>query len=304
MVIVLTSAVAAGGYARSYQKLPLPVTPLLPNTTGTSHHSEQWDPTSIMESRTTLPLDILQNIIDLLVDGNDGNIKPLLILSQTSKSMVPLCRKHLFSNLKLLRDLKSERFANLISKNPDIARYVKSLTFTVYNPISDDELNILDLLKKRSSLQTIILQTSGMDWNDFPESMQTSIVSLIQLPTISRLCLESFKGFPATAISGCSNLMHLDFRKVELAPPEVNHVIPRSKISKLETLHLKKKTYSLAALLNSANQHEGGPIVDFSRLQKALFDVESRSEIDLVNEVIKVTTRLDLLYLNTCVRGE
>jgi hypothetical protein len=258
-----------------------------------------------MDPRTTLPLDILQYIIDLLADENDGNIKSLLILSQTSKSMVPLCRKHLFSNLNLLRDLKSERFANLISKNPDIARYVRILNFRVYNPISDDELNILDLLKKRSSLQTIILQTSGMDWNDFPESMQSSIVSLIQLPTVSFLGLESFKGFPATAISGCSNLMHLEFIKVELAPPEVNQIIPRSKIPKPKTLYFNKKTYSLAALLNSANQHAGGPVVDFSRLRGAFFYVESRSEIDLVNGLIKMTTGLEYFFLTTtCGRGE
>ena len=58
------------------------------------------DPTSIMEMGT-LPLDILLYIIDLLAGGDDGDVKSLQILSQLCKSMVPLCRKHLFSSLLL-----------------------------------------------------------------------------------------------------------------------------------------------------------------------------------------------------------
>lgn len=66
--------------------------------------------------------------------------------------MVPLCRKYLFSSLRLYSKLNSERFNDLFLKNPEIARHVRSLKYRVYNPISDHKLNILD-----SSKITLIL---------------------------------------------------------------------------------------------------------------------------------------------------
>ena len=247
----------------------------------------------------TLPLDILLNIIDLLADGDDEGIKSLRTLSQACKYMVPICRKHLFSSLRLCVELNSERFSDLLSKNPDIARYVRNLDYKVHcTQISDHELNILDLLKKRSSLQSIVLSWSSKldcEWSNLAESTRLSLVSLIQLPTITLLSIYSFQGFPAAALSGCSNLIELRVGRLKLAPPEVNQVISRSKIPTL--LYIKTNTYSLAALLNSAGLHAGSPIVDFSRLQKAEFHVESRGDIDPVNELIRVTTRLEYIYM-------
>jgi hypothetical protein len=170
-----------------------------------------------MEPRTTLPFDILVYIIDLLAGGDDGDIKSLQILSQACKYMVPLCRKHLFSSLHLRSKLKSKRFSDLLSKNPDIARYVRSLNYGVYNPIGDHELNILDMLKERSSLQSIkLLSPPEFDWSDFPESIQSSLVFLIQLPTVTHLYIQSFKGFPAIALSRCSNLIDLQLEELEI----------------------------------------------------------------------------------------
>ncbi|KIM37821.1 hypothetical protein M413DRAFT_30729 [Hebeloma cylindrosporum] len=239
-----------------------------------------------MERRTTLPLDILVSIIDLLAGGDNENFKSLGILSQTCKSMVPLCRKHLFSSLRLRSSSKSkpaEFFSDLLSQNPDIAHYVRSLDYAVYNPIGDHELNILDILKERSSLQTIkLLSPPGFDWNDFPESIRSSLFFLIQQPTVTRLDIAAFKGFPATALSYCSNLIDLQLSDgVEIAPSEVNHDQAISRI-----------------LLNSARLHADGPFIDFSRLEKAFFDVDSPGNIGHINDLIKATTRLEYFYID------
>ena len=262
-----------------------------------------------MESRTILPFDILEYIVDLLADGLGlgdyglEDIESLQMLSQTCKFMVPLCRKHLFSCLRLHTTSKSERFSNLLSKNPDIARYVRILEYTVYIPTDNHELNILDMLKERSSLQSIeLLTVSGFDWRDLPESIRSSLISLIQLPTITHLVIRSFKGFPATALSGCSNLIDLRLVNIEIVPPEANQVILRSKIPTPVSLYAKTslKSYDgLATLMNSASLRAGGPIVDFSRLQGAYFDANS-GEIGHINELIKATTQLLYFY----IRGE
>jgi hypothetical protein len=254
-----------------------------------------------MAPRTTLPLDISAYIVDLLAGGDDQDIKSLQILSQACKFMVPLCRKHLFSSLRLRGNLKSECFSSLLLKTTDIARYVRSLNYAVYNPIGDYELNILDMLKECSSLQTIeLLSPPGFDWNNLPESIRSSLIFLIQLPTVTHLDIRCFKGFPATALSHCSNLIDLQLEKLEIAPPEANQVISRSKIPTPVSLYAKTKSYDgLAVLLNSTTLHAGGPIVDFSRLQKASFDVDFSDDIGHINELIKATTRLEYFYITS-----
>ena len=244
----------------------------------------------------TLPLDILLDIIELLAGCRD--IESLRTLSQACKSMVPLCRKHLFSTLFLRCNSNSVRFNDLLSKNPDIAHYVRSLDYGIYNiPSSGHELNILDMLKKCSSLRSIVLSSlRDLTWNNLTESTRSSILSLIQLPTVTSLSIYSFNGFPATALSGCGNLINLNLGVLNLVPPEVSQAISRSKIPAPVSLYIETRTYGLAALLNSANL-QGGPIVDFSRLQKAEFYVESRDDIDQVNELIKVKTRLEYIRI-------
>ena len=243
----------------------------------------------------TLPLDILIYIIELLVGGDD-NLEDIKFLSQTCKSMVPLCYKHIFSTLYLHNKLVSKRFSDLLSMNPDIAHYVTRLSYKVSNPISDHELNNLDMLKEHSSLQLIELSSSGLDWNNLNESIRLSLVFLIQMPTVTFLSISSFKGFPATALFGCSNIIDLQLGDLSWAPPKINQVISRIKIPTPVSLYIKTKTYGLAALLNSASLRASDPIIDFSRLERAIFCVESRNDLVQANEVIKVTTRLE--YLN------
>ena len=245
----------------------------------------------------TLPLDILLYIIDLLAGSRD--IESLRTLSRACKSMVPFCRKHLFSTLFLGGGLNPVSFNDLLSKNPDIARYVRNLNYEVfYIRSSVHELNILEMLKKSSSLRSIGLSLSrDLGWNDLTESIRSSMLSLIQLPTVTFLSIHTFKEFPATALSGCGNLIDLHLGVVNLAPPEVNQVITRSKIPAPVSLSIYTDTYGLAAFLNSASLHAGGPIVDFSRLQKAVFHVKSRDDIDQVIELIKVTTQLEYIRM-------
>jgi hypothetical protein len=268
---------------------------------------DSWNSTSIMETRTKLPLDILLYIIDLLADEDDGDIKSLQILSQACKSMVPLCRNHLFSSLCLVDDIKSERFSNLLLKNPDIARYVRSLdyAFGIHNPVSEHDLNILDMLKKHSSLKSIAILSPGLDWNDLPEPIRSSLVSLIQLPTVARIGIYSIKWFPAMVLSGCSNLIDLQLREVELAPPGVNQVVSRCRIPTPVSLYIEQRIrgFTTMTLLNSTSLHTDGPIVDFSRLQRAEFDVESRSDFG-PGEQIKVTTQLEHFSMYTCMNSE
>jgi hypothetical protein len=124
-----------------------------------------------------------------------------------------------------------------------------------------------------------------------------SLVSLIELLSVTHLNIGAFRVFPAMALSGCSNLISLQLGGLELAPPEVNRVISCSTIPKPVSLNIRKGVYGLAALLKFASLH--GPIVDFSCIRKVKFGVESQGDVDNVNELIKVTTRLEYLYIKS-----
>ena len=256
-----------------------------------------------MEPRTTLPLEILACIIDLLGAEDDQDIKSLLNLSQACRTFVPLCRKYIFSSLSLPNQWRVERFSNLLSKNPDIARYVRHLHYcVVHNPIGNHEPNvmILRMLKERSSLQFVDLRSADLDWNSVPESIQSSLVFLLQLPTLTLLIISHIKGLPAAALSQCNNLRDFRLSSLEIAPPEVNQVISRSKIPRPLYIYTEKDCYDgLAVLSNYANLYPGGPIVDFSRLQKASFDVESSDDIGHINGLIKVTRQLRHLNITS-----
>ena len=222
----------------------------------------------------------------------------LQILSQTCKYMAPICRKHLFSSLCLRSKLILERFSDLLLENPEIAQYVTSLTRSYHRlhywcDRIGDELTILNILKVRSPLKSIELSSQGVDWNDYPESIRLYLLSLIELPTVTHLDINSFTRFPATALSGCTNLINLQFGDLDLILPdsEFNHVISCCKIPSPTFLTIKRGTHGFAALLNSASLHAGGPI-DFSRVQRAIFEVEFRDDIDNINKLIKLTRGL------------
>ena len=166
--------------------------------------------------------------------------------------------------------------------------------------ISDHELIILNILKVRSPLQSIEVSSPRVDWNDYPESIRLSLLSLIELPTVTHLNINSFTRFPATALSGCAKLSNLQFGDLDLTLPdsESNHVISRCKIPTPALLDIRRGTHGFATLLPSLHALAGGPI-DFSRVQIAIFQVDSQGFIDDINKLIKVTRQLQYIYIKS-----
>ena len=80
------------------------------------------------EPKTTLPLEILLHLIDLLAGGDNEDIRSLQILSKSCKYMVPPCCKHLFSSLNFHSKLNSERFSDLEFK------FVADVVAEIKNP--------------------------------------------------------------------------------------------------------------------------------------------------------------------------
>ncbi|KDR76686.1 hypothetical protein GALMADRAFT_139584 [Galerina marginata CBS 339.88] len=256
-----------------------------------------------MQPQTTLPFDILAYTIDILAaeDEGDEDIKSLQMLSGTCKLMVPLCRRHLFSSLNLLTKSQSERFGAVLFRNPNIARYVRSLKYDIYDPINDHEPKILDLLKERSSsLQSIALSShQGFDWNELPLSIQSSLVFLIQLRSVTHLQIQCFRNFPSTALALCHNLIFLGIAELEVAPPAIGQVISRSNIPAPVTIFARTNAYDGLAVLMTSPSAQAGPLVDFSRLQQMSFHVDSSGDIGHIGQLLKATTQLQSLNITS-----
>ncbi|KAF8957387.1 hypothetical protein BDZ97DRAFT_1846540 [Flammula alnicola] len=251
-----------------------------------------------MKARTTatIPLDIIESVIEVI--ATDEDTRSLEAVSQTCHTLLPLCRKHIFSTIRLShKSDHSRHFNDLLSTNPDIARYVKHLEYGLNNP-SDDHQQGLDVLQKHSDLRSVHLWSQERaDWSAFPASIRSSLLSLIQLPTITHLRIRSFMNFPATALLNCHNLIDLQMELLEITSAEVKHISIRDKIPTPISLNAEGDSCSaLEALLQTAGP-EPGPIVDFSLLQSASFDVEIRGDILIVQEVIKTTTQLQSLFI-------
>ena len=67
---------------------------------------------------------------------------------------------------------------------------------------------------------------------------------------------------------------------------------------------MEASRYNFAVFLSSASLQAGGPIVDFSRLQKAEFDVDSRDDIEHVNKLIKATIQLEYFRIKSLRSSE
>ncbi|KAF8968573.1 hypothetical protein BDZ97DRAFT_1799087, partial [Flammula alnicola] len=251
-----------------------------------------------MKYRTTatIPLDIIESVIEAI--AIDEDTRSLKAISQTCHTLLTLCRKHIFSTIQLSHKSDNSRhFNDLLSTSPDIARYVKHLEYFLDNPTDDDQ-KVLDVLQKHSDLRSVHLWSQrGTDWSAFPASIRSSLLSLIQLPTITHLRIRCFTKFPATALLHCHNLIDLQMEWLEITSPEAKHVSIRDKIPTPISLNAETGCYSaLEALLQTAGP-EQGPIVDFRLLQSASFEVEFTREILIVQEVIKTTTQLQSLFI-------
>ena len=137
-----------------------------------------------------IPFDILESITNILAseDNLDNQNSASIIADLPTRS-----RALSISGFK-----DTVRFYELVKVNPDIPLYTKYL---LDNHIDERERQLFKVLRKRCRSYSIELGSAlGYDWTQFPESTQSSVVALIQLPTITRLKLEPrLTKFPVTA---------------------------------------------------------------------------------------------------------
>ena len=157
-------------------------------------------------SWSATPVEIVTEIIYNLKDSRAA----LSSCSQTCKTLLPICRQHIFRTIHL--DSQSDKilsFGGILYRNPEIVDYVRVLSFKLHAsdlPVGEDVPRVLNKLEKICDF-TLIGPRAHDDWEDFDESLKQSILHIIHSPYLKGLMLGlSVKKFPFSTFTHCANL--------------------------------------------------------------------------------------------------
>lgn len=273
-----------------------------------------------METPTKLPLDVLGYIADTLVadsprDKNRDAVSALKMLSLTCKFMVPVCRRHLFANIRFPLDRRhfererQDRLNKLLLSNPTFTmHYSKNLFLEVRQPESfnTSDYDVLGRICHSSSLTSVEISSTNMtDWNMLPKKTKSIILSLIEAPTLRHLTLDYIDKFPAAALSLCSGLEKLALYDIRsLALPGADDALQGPTITALVSLYGSEEySNTLAALImspigrSSVEAGSAGSIVAFDRLKSASFSVSTQDEFAQMCKLLEKAVCLERLKI-------
>ncbi|KJA24647.1 hypothetical protein HYPSUDRAFT_481475 [Hypholoma sublateritium FD-334 SS-4] len=266
-----------------------------------------------METPAKLPLDILGYIVDIVgAFGRQPSIyagtPSLKTLSLTCKFMVPICRRHLFSNINFAlftsRHLpwRNGRSEFLLSHPIITTHYLKNLVLDISQEfmISALEYDLLQIICDSSFLTSFHIRSIYMTWNEVPERLKSIILSLIQKPTLHHLTLERMNNFPAAAFSLCCGLTELTLKGIyKLAPHRADDAMQSPKITALVSSNCSVDD-TLAVLMGPVGQSRVGEVnsmIGFDCLRDASFYISTQAEGFQLCQVLERATCLEKLEI-------
>ena len=253
----------------------------------------QEAPLAILPACTVndLPTEILARILEYFQD----DFSSLKTFSLISRPFLSICRKRLFSTLRLNSlgssfNYQCDRWMSLLNHSTD---FVASLRILELGPAvfryhtrdrvySDHWIQIVDqrvpsihdsrvqtIMRHALNPQTLILRFEFQAWTNFSPTFQDTVMELIQRGTVSSLSLEDVVDFPMVALSGCRYLRELSlisFHISESIGPESSgdEALEESK-GYLESLTLFASDQYVKNLINVLSFP--GSLLDLTKLQ-------------------------------------
>ncbi len=215
--------------------------------------------------------------------------------------MVPICRRHLFSNIRfpsLRGDLRwrYSRSEFLLSHPTITTYYLKTLDFDATQPFSALEYDLLKRICDSSSLTSVKIMNG--DWNKLPRRKKAAIMSLVQVPTLRYLTLEKLNNFPADTFSLCRGPVELALYDIlRLAPPSTDDVLRASGISALVSSNCSVND-TLAVLLGPINQSKVDTTIAFDCLKDAFFTIGTRDKVSQTCKLLEKAKCLERLKIH------
>lgn len=254
-----------------------------------------------METQAILPVDTLADVADILASEEPKDTATLRVLSRACKSMLPLCRRHLFSSLTLVSTMESsteavesservQGLSNLFSANPTIPYYVRALTYEVTTSADEHEQNIIRALEMHAtSMRSIDLKSKAwVNWNALPKLIKRSLISLMQLPTIALLQYELLHNFPSHKLVRCG-LISISDEKPNVVPSKGNYMCITIKRGGLESQVPPESPVADSRTIE--------PISDYSGVREAFFVITSSDEARQMADHLNTVTQLESLNI-------
>jgi len=168
----------------------------------------------------SLPDDVLDHILSFL----QSDFRALKACSQSHPKFIRLIERHLYATVTLYDNntisqngLRTCQFIGLLSDNPHIANYIRSLEFEVTHDLIKSESvqyleDIASVLRMCSLLNKITLKQIALGWAALPEAFRLAFLDCLHLSSLKAVCIIHVSGFPLRALRDAKNLKRLTLR--------------------------------------------------------------------------------------------
>jgi len=163
-----------------------------------------------------VPDDVLDYIFSFL----QSDIRALKACSQCDPKFERLVERHLYANIALDdhtsgHDVRTvDSFIGLLSDNPHIANYVRSLDVVVTLDVAESILeNVASILRMCSLLRKISFSAPHtgqlLEWASLPENFRLAFLDCIRLPSMEAVSITLASDFPLTALNHSKSVKSL-----------------------------------------------------------------------------------------------
>ncbi|KAJ7608262.1 hypothetical protein FB45DRAFT_524557 [Roridomyces roridus] len=140
---------------------------------------------------------IPSELMDEIVEHTD-DYETIESLSLVARRFVAPSQRFLFQTVSLTTNSACRQLHLLLTESPHLTKYVRSLAISVSDVRDCEHLDVLDLLGGLNSLALTGNYDDGFSWVQISSAIRSSILRLVQLPTIQTLHLDSIKEVPST----------------------------------------------------------------------------------------------------------
>lgn len=253
-----------------------------------------------------IPLDVVHLIIQNL--ASDDNLDAIRACCLSSRMLVPMCRKHIFSSIELIQrpttDLDSSppnvlsRFGQLLELNPLIATFIREMELSLPEKYhSEHELDFLQNLNhvKRFTFGFTDWNRKTSDprpWSLVSGRIVAHLRSFIQRNDIVYFHLFGIDGFPLSTFLTFSNLKYLVIQNVT-SPTVDNTTDPP-----MSALLLKSLDF-LEGSIQFAQQSIAAKVFDLANVDKLSIGLRSQDQMDALRSILPPADRLKDLRISS-----
>ena len=274
-----------------------------------------------------IPFDIITVIIDIVGESKDTDL--LKELALVSHSFLQICSKHLFATVELHDTVprhylaaSNKGFVKLLKSRPDVVNYIRKLTYKMGNDShyqslqlppthpnyrSDDDSHLLSLIPP-NFLQTIphlnsLTIASAGDWKTLDSSLKSSLLHLMQRPTINHIELSFIRNFPLSSLTSSVNLHRLYISHLFDSHHDGEDGSFENIHSEmiLRELHTSESSLPTTKLLHAKTQ-DGRPAFNFTNLRRLSISFTLFEDEWIIRHLLQNAKLLEKLHLSVDFR--